>query len=153
MVQQYTQCARGVGLHAEPSQKSTYIQRRWCAGIHIDDLLITSESDRLVNKLESNLRAKYGDITVKDGKVIDHVGITFDCRPVGLVKVTIHYFVMRVEETAATSTTGALFDTREIEMVTKHEIKWFRTYIIKILYLCSSACSNTTSRGSASGSL
>ena len=83
--------------------------------LHVDDLLVTSTSDALIEELENHLRSRYGTITVKGGDVIDYVGMTFDFREQGKVKVSMKHCVedilstCGVEGTAATPAGGHLF--------------------------------------------
>jgi hypothetical protein len=110
-------------------------------GLHVDDLLITSESDTLLDEIEAYLRETYGDITVKTGLIIDYIGMTFDFREEGKVRVTMNHCIQDilsgcgVEGTAATPAGESLFDVRETTLATAEEQKWFHSYVAKMLYL------------------
>ena len=110
--------------------------------IHVDDLMITSVSQRLVDELENHLRNKYGDITVKDGKVLDYVGMTFDFSQEGSVRITMAHCIEEilatcgVEGTAATPATDNLFNVRDdATPATTEEAIWFHSFTAKMLYV------------------
>jgi hypothetical protein len=103
--------------------------------------MATSESDKLLDELENQLRKTYGTITVKCGKVIDYVGMTFDFTEPTTVKVTMAHSVQDiltgcgVDGTAATPASENLFNIRDTTKATEQEKKWFHTYVAKMLYV------------------
>ena len=65
-------------------------------GIHVKELLITSEPDRLHEELKTHLRKIYGAITVKEGLAIDYVGMTFNFSHQGKVRVNMSHCVQDI---------------------------------------------------------
>jgi hypothetical protein len=60
---------------------------------HVDDLFITSVSDRLCQDLLAMLRARYKTITVHEGRVHSYLGMRFEFADRGRVKVTMDKYI------------------------------------------------------------
>ena len=81
-------------------------------------------------------------ITVKDGEVLDYVGMTFDFREQGIVRVTMKHCIddildsCGVEGTAVTPATDNLFNVREdTPKASAEEAIWFHSFTAKMLYV------------------
>ena len=57
--------------------------------VHVDDLIVTSRSQDDITRLELHLRGTYKEIRVNVGAVLDYVGMTFNLKVTGEVKVTM----------------------------------------------------------------
>lgn len=129
--------------------------------LHVDDLLITSKSEDLIQDLQRHIRKSFAETTTKVGRVIDYVGMTFDFEKEGEVSVTMNRCVSEILQTCGVSghkntpASDMLFvptdDTHKD--ITAEEHAWFRTYVAKLLYLskrarpeCLTAVSYLTTR-------
>ena len=68
--------------------------------VHVDDLIITSESDEMISDLKGYMKNRYGEITSADGPVLNYLGMVFDLSIRGQVKMTMQGYV---EDTIAYS--------------------------------------------------
>ena len=110
--------------------------------LHVDDLLVTCDDERVIDELEACLRLAYPEITVRGGEVIGYLGMTFDFRAKGEVKVTMANTITEVLEgcgvtaTRKTPATETLFDVREDSPLSSEERRvWFHSNTAKMLYL------------------
>jgi hypothetical protein len=109
--------------------------------LHVDDLKITSVSQSDIDAFVEHLRAVYKEVKVNTGKVINYVGMTFDYREDGQVRITMENCVndilvgCGVETTRATPAASTLFDVRDAPKVTAEESKYFHSHVAKLLYL------------------
>jgi hypothetical protein len=46
--------------------------------VHVDDLLIMSKSESIINELTDGLTKSYGEISLKHGPVINYLGMVLD---------------------------------------------------------------------------
>ena len=60
--------------------------------IHFDDRFITSKSEDIHIKFEACMRDKYKKIKVNKGKVVDYIGMAFNCIVPGQVFITMNSF-------------------------------------------------------------
>jgi hypothetical protein len=110
--------------------------------LHVDDLLVTCVDDHIIDQLEACLRRAYPEITVRGGDVIGYLGMSFDFRVAGEVKVTMENSVAEILEGCGVTTgrktpaTECLFDVREESPVSSEERRrWFHSNVAKMLYL------------------
>jgi Reverse transcriptase (RNA-dependent DNA polymerase) len=109
--------------------------------LHVDDLLVTSESQEDLDAFGLYLKSMYPETRTTSGTVLDYVGMTFDFASAGEVRVTMDKCVddilsgCGVETTRATPGASVLFDVRDAPRATASEAKWFHTHVAKILYL------------------
>ena len=109
--------------------------------VHVDDLLITSVSQADIDSVKLCLKNKYHEITVKTGKVLDYVGMTFNFRSAGKAKVTMDNSVNEILRDCGVTTARAtpaalcLFDVRDTTKATPEEAEWFHSYTCKVLYV------------------
>ena len=113
--------------------------------IHVDDMMITtcdeSHSDTVINEIE-NL---YPGLTKYQGKLLNYIGITFDFRVKGRVKVTMEGFVKELLEDCkaiiGVSTTPrrpdlfTVIDISSYPVLTQPAQEYFHSITAKLLYL------------------
>lgn len=112
------------------------------ACVHVDDLFITSKNDKMISELCEGLRAKYGDISLAHGPLINYLGMTVDMTESGQAKVTMKGYIEDVlvaaglPGTARTPATEGLYVIREsAPKVTEHVRVWFHRIVAKLLYV------------------
>ena len=110
--------------------------------VHVDDLMITSISSSMIESLAAGLTKKYGDITRKDGPVVNYLGMVFDMTKAGMARVSMSGYVgdmLKESGTvggARTPATEGLFDVRECAaMATDEQRVRFHRHVAKLLYL------------------
>jgi hypothetical protein len=109
--------------------------------VHVDDILVTCVSQDSITLLGKYLTEVYKETKTHSGKVLDYIGMTFDFRVLGEVRVTMANCVGEILDgcgvttTRATPATENLFDIRDTEKATDSEKKWFHTHVAKMLYL------------------
>ena len=55
--------------------------------VHVDDLLVTSACALMIEDLAEGLTKRYGEITKKDGPIVNHLGMVFNLATPGKAKV------------------------------------------------------------------
>ena len=108
------------------------VRHRWGAVLHVDGLLIASSSDVLLHKLNKHLRSTDESITVKTGRVIDYVEMTFNFTNESKANVTTAHCV---EGIATTLTGDNLVNVRETTTAAGDKQRWFYNDIAKIMYI------------------
>ena len=109
--------------------------------LHVDDLMVTSESQTDLDDFGLYLKSVYPETRTNSGDTLDYVGMTFDFTTIGQVCVTMLKCVddilsgCGVETTKVTPGASVLFDVRDAPKATESEAKWFHTHVAKILYL------------------
>ncbi len=87
--------------------------------LHVDDLMITSQSEAHVDAVLAELRKKYNELTVHEGKRLDYLGMTFNFSRKEEVSITMPNCVdgiiseCGVTSTKPTLAASTLFDIRE----------------------------------------
>jgi Reverse transcriptase (RNA-dependent DNA polymerase) len=114
--------------------------------VHVDDLLIMSESSSMIRELTDGLTVRYGEITLKHGPVINYLGMVLDFTLAGEVQVTMGGYTDEllkwsgIPGTARTPGTDGLFEVRETALPVPEEVRvWFHCTVAMILYLASPA--------------
>ena len=114
--------------------------------IHVDDLLITSTDTQMIEELASGLIVRYGDITRKNGPVMNYLGMVFDLTTPGTAKVTMTGYVKDMLKergtvgSARTPATEGLFDVRpNADMASEVQRVVFHRCVAKMLYLAKRA--------------
>ena len=108
---------------------------------HVDDLLITSESKSIIDVLCAGLSSKYGDVTRKDGPIVNYLGMVFDRSRSGEARVTMKGYVddllsgSGIPGVARSPATEGLFNVREKPTVAEERRAKFHSLVAKILYL------------------
>lgn len=109
--------------------------------LHVDDLLVTSESDSDLGDFELFLRAVYKEVTIKRGTVLGYLGMLFDFTTPGEVRVTMDNLMNDILSTCgvdtarATPASSVLFDTRDAQRLDVGQQAYFRKFVAKVLYM------------------
>ena len=115
--------------------------------IHVDDLLITTATDSLLDKAIAEIGSLYNDerasITVQKGSTIEYIGMIFKFGDDGTVRVTMDGYVTDlltdvndIEGVAKTPATSELFTTRPTAVALDDDRRErFHSVVAKILYL------------------
>ena len=114
--------------------------------VHVDDLMITSTSSAMIESVACGLIKRYGDITRKDGPVVNYLGMVFDLTTAGVARVSMTGYVedmLKESGTvggARTPATEGLFNTREeVDMASEEQRVRFHRHVAKMLYLAKRA--------------
>ena len=114
--------------------------------VHVDDLMITSIDSGMIDSLSNGLIARYGDITRKNGPIVNYLGMVFDMSTAGVARVSMGGYVedmLKESGTvggARTPATEGLFDVKEdAAMATEAERMRFHRHVAKLLYLAKRA--------------
>jgi hypothetical protein len=114
--------------------------------VHVDDLMVTSINSGMIESVANGLIKRYGDITRKDGPIVNYLGMVFDITTAGEARVSMTGYVedmLRESETiggAKTPATEGLFDVREgCDMASEEHRMRFHRHVAKILYLAKRA--------------
>jgi hypothetical protein len=109
--------------------------------IHVDDLLITSVDNSMIDELTDGLRKRYGEITLKHGPQINYLGISIDFSHPGEARLTMAGYVNEIVTTSGVTGTARspaadnLFDADESDRVTEEVRVWFHRVVAQLLYL------------------
>ena len=111
--------------------------------IHVDDVMISAKSEGHIDKFVSDLKKKYKELTVQRGSVLEYLGMVFDFKTQGKVKITMSgylkdflEFVDLIEGTARTPAGEDLFKIDESsEKLDKQKREFFHSVTTKTLYL------------------
>ena len=114
--------------------------------VHVDDLIITSASQCMIDGLCDGLKARYGEITRHDGPVLNYLGMVFDMSVIGEVRMTMKGFTDDIRMYAGvlgrarSPATNGLFENRaEVELVPEPVRGWFHSVVAKFSYLAKRA--------------
>jgi Reverse transcriptase (RNA-dependent DNA polymerase) len=112
------------------------------ATVHVDDLLITSIDEGMIESLGEGLRVRYGEITKSNGTILNYLGMVLDFSQQGETKVTIKGFVEDMLKSsgvtggAKTPATDGLFEVRpDAPLCSEERRKEFHSIVAKLLYL------------------
>ena len=112
----------------------------------MDDLFVTSVCKYMIEELATGLIKRYGDITRKDGPILNYLGMVFDLTTPGKAKVTMGGYIddmLRERGTsggARTPSTEGLFDVRPDAIIaSESERVEFHRCVAKMLYLAKRA--------------
>ena len=111
--------------------------------IHVDDVMITAGSEEAIDKIILELRTMYDKLTVKRGRRLDYLGMTFDFNTRGKVKVTMDGFISdllefceRAPGHARTPAASNLFEINKNSAALREADKQFyHSTTAKFLYL------------------
>jgi Reverse transcriptase (RNA-dependent DNA polymerase) len=87
--------------------------------VHVDDLLITSDDDAVLDDIDAKLRSKYGGVTSKKELVHEYLGIKWDFSTPGQVSLSMEGYINdifakhKVEKTYTTPANNDLFIVNE----------------------------------------
>jgi hypothetical protein len=111
--------------------------------IHVDDMLITAESEEAIDNIIKEIGEKYENLSVYRGRKLDYLGMTFDFTENGKVKVTMNGYIhdllelcKDIEGMAKTPAGNDLFEIDEkSELLSEEKKKLFHSIVAKFLYL------------------
>jgi hypothetical protein len=109
--------------------------------MHVDDLFITCETASTLDEVHRLLKKSYPETRMSTGDVLDYVGMTFDFREDGQVRITMEGCINDILDSCGeknpkvTPATSTLFDVREVERASVEEAKYFHSHVMKLLYL------------------
>ena len=111
--------------------------------IHVDDLMLTCKNDGNMELALKEIEAKFGEVTIHRGKVLNYLGMVFDFSETGRVRVTMDGFVqemlsdieVRFPGECETPAKKDLFVVGDSKVVETKEKEFFHTYTAKLLYL------------------
>jgi hypothetical protein len=113
--------------------------------LHVDDLMVTSVTEGLVDEVMDLLRSKYerpgANLDVKEGKIHNYLGMTFDFSTDGEVKITMNKYITEVlkftdiKGTVATPATTDLYSIVDSDALDADEREYFHSVVAKLLYL------------------
>jgi len=61
--------------------------------VHVDDFFVTAGSEEVLDKLFEDLSVRYPALVIKRGRVMEYLGMVFDFRQEGKVKITMDGFI------------------------------------------------------------
>jgi hypothetical protein len=99
--------------------------------VHVDDLLITSVDESMIESLAEGLRLRYGEITKSDGTTLNYLGMVLDLTHPGEARVIMKGFVDEMLKSsgvtggARTPATEGLFEVRANATACTAEAKGF----------------------------
>jgi hypothetical protein len=112
------------------------------ATVHVDDLLITSVDESMIESLTEGLRLRFGEITKSNGTTLNYLGMVIDFSHPGETRVTMKGFVDNMLKSsgvtggAMTPATERLFESRATAtLCTEQRRKNFHSIVAKMLYL------------------
>ena len=110
--------------------------------VHVDDQMITSANGKMIESVSAGLIKRYGDITRKDGPIVNYLGMVFDLTTKGVACVSMIGYVedmlreSRMAGDARTAATATFFDVRDdSDMATEEQRVKFHMLVAKMLYL------------------
>ena len=116
------------------------------AAVHVDDLIITSEDQRMIDGLCDGLKERYGDISRHDGPVLNYLGMVFDLSVKGEARMSMEGYTddaityAGVVGRARSPATDGLFDVRSgVDLVPEEVRVWFHSVVAKLSYLAKRA--------------
>jgi hypothetical protein len=114
--------------------------------VHVDDLLILSESKSMISELAEGLRHRYGEITMTSGTTLNYLGMSIDFSHTGEVRITMSGYIEEVLAasgilgTSKTPATDGLFEVRLDAAHVSEEVRaWFHRLVAMLLYLAKRA--------------
>ena len=112
------------------------------ATVHVDDLFITSKSKAMISELTEGLKARYGEITLAHGPLINYLGMAFDFSHTGEARLSMSGYIDEmldssgVQGIAKNPATDGLFEIRpDAVMVTEGVRVWFHRVTAQLVYL------------------
>jgi hypothetical protein len=114
--------------------------------LHVDDMLITSCSEKLIIEIHQILEQKYGTMAINMGKIHSFLGMTFDFSQSGKVSIKMDKFVDEILDRAGVagkaieSPAGEhLFKVRELELLPIDKQDEMHSIVAMLLYLAKRA--------------
>ena len=138
---------KGLGYERNPYDICVFNRRiengtQCTVAVHVDDLLITSVSQEMIDDLTGGLKKRYGEISKSNGTTLNYLGMVFDLSHPAEARVTMKGYVdvvldlSKVEGGAKTPATDGLFEVRkDSELVGEDEMRLFRSEVMRLMYL------------------
>ena len=116
--------------------------------IHVDDMMITSTDDKHIDKIIHEIEQLYPGLTKIRGKVLNYIGMTFNYKESGKVKINMEGFIKDLLETCKDLLVGVLtlpadknsFHTTDVKsdpLLPDALRVFFHSVVAKLLYLCN----------------
>jgi histone deacetylase 1/2 len=113
--------------------------------LHVDDLMVTSVTEGLIDEVMNLLRYKYerpgAKLDVKEGKLHNYLGMTFDFTIDGEVNITMNKYITEVlkfteiKGCVATPATTDLYSIVASDPLDSDKREYFHSVVAKLLYL------------------
>ena len=113
--------------------------------LHVDDLMITSVNELLIDEVLDILKRKYSKedspLTVKEGNIHNYLGMTFDFSVKGKVAITMNKYITdlllftEVKGSVTTPATDHLYVIDESPILSAEHAEYFHSVVAKLLYL------------------
>jgi len=114
--------------------------------VYVDDLMITSCNEKAIDKLLKQIKKKFGELPIKRGDVHSYIGMTFDFRSKGAVKLTMEGYIkdlLKEYEVTGKAVTPALEDLYQVDndsrKLSHSRQEIFHSRVAKLLYLAKRA--------------
>jgi len=111
--------------------------------IHVDDVMMSAGSEQAIDNIIEELKTKYERLTIKRGRRLDYLGMTFDFNTKGKVKITMDGFINdllafceRAPGVAKTPAAGDLFEVNsKSDLLNAADKQFYHSTVAKFLYL------------------
>jgi hypothetical protein len=109
--------------------------------IYVDDLFLPSVDVAAIDAILAVFKDKFKEITIHDGLVHSYLGMTFDFSKDFSVKVTMRGYIrdlldeVNVTSIVKTPALDNLFQTRDTELLSSDDAKFFHSTTAKLLYV------------------
>ena len=113
--------------------------------LHVDDLMVTSINEQLIDEVMQTLKQKYerpdAKIEVKEGKVHKYLGMTLDFSNDGKVIITMNKYIRELlkftntKGHCSTPATEQLYVVVDAEPLDSERAEYFHSIVAKLLYL------------------
>ena len=104
--------------------------------VHVDDLIITSVDQQMIEDICGKLKGRYGVMTRHDGPVLNYLGMVFDLTKTGEVSMTMKGYTLDtilyagISGRARSPATDGLFEVRDTaELVPEEQRSWFHSVV------------------------
>jgi hypothetical protein len=91
----------------------------------------------MISELADGLKARYGEISLTRGPLLNYIGMSIDFTHIGEARITMAGYVNEVlASSGVTGTTDGLFDVRcDADAVSEEMRVWFHRVVAQLLYL------------------
>jgi hypothetical protein len=111
--------------------------------VHVDDVLITAKNDLIIDSVIQDLQKVYSKLSIQRGEIINYIGMVFDFRTKGSVKITMPGFVEElltmcdfIQGVSKSPASDKLFKvTDNLEVLDKGHREFYHSLTAKFLYL------------------
>ena len=109
--------------------------------LHVDDLLITCESDAIIESVFGQLQQRYKEVKIQRGPRVSYLGMTLDFSRAGVTKCTMEGYIEDVLELygvkgkATSPAAENLFEEDSTPPLNETRREEFHSFVAKLLYL------------------